>query len=61
MPQLVKNNAEAWREYSHQLEMFIGNQENPNDLTDLSNEHEPKTLRAENLAGWINRVMKYMP
>jgi hypothetical protein len=53
--ELVRKNAEAWRDYSIALE--AGGQIDPLWIK----KNKPATLRAENLAGWINRVMKYMP
>jgi hypothetical protein len=54
--QLVRNNAEAWRTYASALASAVHSGE---QMSPTMEAMKPKLLRAETLAGWINRVEKY--
>lgn len=55
---LIKKNAEAWRDYALYLEWK--NNGGP-ATTDPTPVEKPKTLRAEYINGWYNRVERYRP
>lgn len=50
---LVKKNAEAWRDFALDSKKAVNNSEYAPTVK------EPTTLRAENLKGWFNRVERY--
>lgn len=52
---LIKKNAEAWRDYALYLEWC----QSPGNFPKVGNEEKPKTLRAEYINGWYNRVERY--
>lgn len=53
--QLVKKNAEAWRDYATDQQLIAsGHYKDPHFS-------KPATLRAEFLQGWFNRVWRYLP